>query len=137
MELNTIMQLIASGVGFIGSIFFAIGIIRQTTDAMAKQCGTYFDYNPHAIKATASQKADYIVGGVFICLSFFIQFISYLIPTKFSGFLFQKHYVFLLIIVSLPSLYGILNVLAKKLTNSFERKIQRKIEGSIQQGTWG
>jgi len=56
MSLASLIQLIASCVGVVGSIFFAIGIIRQSVDSMAQLSGTYWDANPHLPKALAAQK---------------------------------------------------------------------------------
>ncbi len=63
MLANTVVQIAAASLGIVGSLFFAIGIIRQSVSAMAKISGTYYDWNPHMIKAMAAHKADYMLGG--------------------------------------------------------------------------
>jgi hypothetical protein len=72
--------MVAACVGIIGSLFFAIGIVRQSVSAMANLSGTYFDWNPHMVPALAAQKADYVFGGCIIVLAFGLQLASFLVP---------------------------------------------------------
>lgn len=77
MNLSALMQLAAACIGIVGSMFFAIGVIRQTTETMARLSYTYWDSNPDMPAALVAQKADYIFGGGFIVLAFFLQFVSF------------------------------------------------------------
>lgn len=71
------MQLVAACIGIVGSMFFAIGVVRQSTEAMARLSYTYWDSNPDMPAALSAQKADYIFGGGFIVLAFILQFASF------------------------------------------------------------
>ena len=77
MNGTTLVQLVSACVGIVGSIFFAIGVMRQSVEAMAKLSGTYFDWNPHMPPALAQQKADYVLGGGLILLAFVLQLGSF------------------------------------------------------------
>jgi hypothetical protein len=77
MNGTTLVQLVSACVGIVGSIFFAIGVMRQSVEAMAKLSGTYFDWNPHMPPALAQQKADYVFGGGLILLAFVLQLGSF------------------------------------------------------------
>ena len=77
MALSTLIQIIAAALGVIGSLFFTIGILRQSAATMAALAGTYFDFNPHAIPALAAQKSEYMFGGAFIVLAFGAQLGSF------------------------------------------------------------
>lgn len=82
MTLAVLIQLSSGCLGVIGSLFFAIGVIRQSVPAMADISGTYFDFNPHMIVGVAAQKADYIFGGGIMVLAFAAQVVSYLVPAS-------------------------------------------------------
>jgi hypothetical protein len=77
MTLAAIIQLVAACIGIVGSLFFAIGIIRQNTAAMARLSYTYWDANPHMPAVLAAQKADYVFGGGLIVLAFALQLVSF------------------------------------------------------------
>ena len=82
MSAAAIVQLVSACIGIIGSIFFAIGVMRQTVEAMARLSGTYWDWNPHMPIALAAQKADYLFGGGLIFVAFVLQLASYFASTE-------------------------------------------------------
>ena len=71
------VQLFSACFGVIGSLFFAIGVMRQTIEAMANLSGSYYDWNPHMVTALAQQKAEYLFGGGLIVVAFMLQLLSY------------------------------------------------------------
>ena len=71
------VQLISACIGVVGSLFFAIGVMRQTVEAMARLSGSYWDWNPHMPPALAAQKADYLFGGGLILVAFLLQLGSF------------------------------------------------------------
>jgi hypothetical protein len=81
MSVSTLIQLIAACVGIVGSVFFAIGVMRQSVEAMAALSGTYWGWNPNMPPALAAQKADYFFGGGLIVLAFAFQLASFFVPS--------------------------------------------------------
>lgn len=81
MGTATLIQLVGACAGVIGSLFFAIGVMRQTVATMGDIAGSYFDWNPHMARALAAQKAEYLFGGGIIVLSFALQLSAFLVPT--------------------------------------------------------
>lgn len=77
MSTILLIQLAAACIGIVGSLFFAIGVMRQTVEAMARLSGTYWDWNPHLPPALAAQKADYLFGGGLIGVAFVLQLVSF------------------------------------------------------------
>lgn len=77
MTISTLLQILGACIGVIGSLFFAIGVMRQSVDSMANLSGTYFDFNPHRVPALAAQKADYLFGGGLIVISFSFNLLSF------------------------------------------------------------
>ena len=80
MLASATLQIISACCGVLGSIFFAIGVMRQSAESMANLAGTYFDWNPHMVPALAAQKADYLFGGGIILIAFLVQLVSVLVP---------------------------------------------------------
>lgn len=82
MSLATLIQMLAACIGVVGSLFFAVGVMRQSVEAMGRLSGSYWDSNPHMPPMLAAQKADYLFGGGLIVLAFTVQFSSFLVPEK-------------------------------------------------------
>jgi hypothetical protein len=128
MAISVLIQLIAACLGVIGSLFFAIGVMRQSTAAMADIASTYFDSNLYLVANTAAQKADYLFGGVFIVLAFAGQVIALLIPSD-AGCLAIKS--------TRLAPYGaiggtivvfmLLRMLSQRLASRYERQIRAEL----------
>ena len=82
MTSASLIQLVSACIGSVGALFFAIGVMRQTVEAMARLSGTYWDWNPHLPPALAAQKADYLFGGGLILVAFVLQLGSFFAPTQ-------------------------------------------------------
>lgn len=82
MALATLIQILAACIGVVGSLFFAVGVMRQSIEAMGRLSGSYWDSNPHMPPMLAAQKADYLFGGGLIVLAFAVQFSSFLVSEK-------------------------------------------------------
>jgi hypothetical protein len=82
MSWVALVQLSSACVGVVASLFFAIGVMRQTVEAMARLSASYWDANPHMPQALAAQKADYIFGGGLIFVAFVLQFVSFFVPPE-------------------------------------------------------
>jgi len=77
MSAVSLIQLASACIGIVGALFFAIGIIRQTVEAMARLSRTNWGRNPHMPPALAAQKADYLFGGGLIVVAFVLQLGSF------------------------------------------------------------
>jgi hypothetical protein len=82
MPATSLIQLVAACVGIIGSLFFAIGVVRQSVEAMGRLSETNFGSNPHMPTALATQKADYLFGGGLIVVAFVLQLASFFVPAN-------------------------------------------------------
>jgi hypothetical protein len=134
MSLASLIQLIASCIGVIGSIFFAIGIIRQSVDSMAQLSGTYWDANPHLPKALAAQKADYLFGGGLITLAFVGQLSSFFVVSSsivFSGLL-AAYAPWLAVGVTILGFF-VLRFASRQLAAHYEQQIWQKLERRSQE----
>lgn len=127
MALSSVIQVIAAALGVIGSLFFTIGIVRQSTAAMAKLSQTYFDANLAMIRALAAQRADYIFGGAFIVFAFAAQMGSFL-PSPITTVAISARGVVLIAILASVIVFVIVDRVSKHLAGLFERQIQGAIK---------
>jgi hypothetical protein len=128
MTATTLMQIIAAALGVIGSVFFAIGIVRQSPATMAALAGSYFDFNPHAVPALAAQKADYIFGGAFIVLAFAAQLLSFLFnPTTVAVSARYSAMVPWIAIAASAGVFLVLHRSSRLLARRFARQIREAL----------
>jgi hypothetical protein len=119
------MQIIAAALGVIGSVFFAIGIVRQSPATMAQLAASYFDSNPYMVPALAAQKADYVFGGAFIVLAFAAQLVSFLFnPTRVAISTRYSAMVPWIAIAASAGVFLVLRRSSRRLASHFERQIR-------------
>ena len=134
MSLSSLIQLIASCVGIIGSLFFAIGIIRQSIESMASLSGTYWDSNPHLPKALAAQKADYLFGGGLITLAFVSQLSSFFAPASFVALSNElAAYAPWVAAAATPICFLVLRLASHRLAAHYEQQIWEWLERKRQE----
>lgn len=83
MTIKNIINTISLFFGFISSLWFIKGTITLNGEAINKLSGTYWGQNPYLLKTLARQRVEYILGALFLCLSFSVQLISQVVPVKF------------------------------------------------------
>jgi len=123
MSSASFIQLIAACVGIVGALFFAIGVIRQTTEAMARLSGTYIGWNPHMRHALAVQKADYLLGGGLIFVAFVLQLVSFFVSG--APFISEERARFVPLLAALVTVvcFFILRVVAGRVAKHYEAQI--------------
>ncbi|MGB7310920.1 MAG: hypothetical protein WBC67_17810 [Candidatus Acidiferrales bacterium] len=126
MALTTLIQIIAAALGVIGSLFFTIGIVRQSPAAMAQLAGTYWNSNPYMVPALAAQKADYVFGGVIIALTFVVQLMSFL-ATPTTTIAVGARSALVIAIPATVVVFVILYRISKRVAIRFERQIRHAI----------
>jgi hypothetical protein len=126
MTATTLIQIIAAALGVIGSLFFTIGIVRQSPATMGALAGSYFDFNPHAVPALAAQKADYIFGGLFIVLAFGAQLMAPLASPTTTIAIGARGAVLIAIPATIV-VFLLLYPASKQLAGRFERQIRQAI----------
>jgi hypothetical protein len=75
MELHNFLSLLAACFGLSGSIFLARGIIGLSPKNMLRLTSPYsrIGYAPEQIYSMAAQKADALIGAIYIFLAFLVQ----------------------------------------------------------------
>jgi hypothetical protein len=130
MPASTVIQIVAACAGVLGSLFFAIGVMRQTVTAMADLAGSYFDWNPHMVTALAAQKADYLFGGGIIVMAFALQLLALLIPSEnvVVTTKLPSNAAPSLALLGTASLFLLLLLAAKRLSRHFEAQISEQLK---------
>lgn len=129
MLISMLIQILAACAGVVGSLFFAIGVMRQSVHAMADLSGSYFDWNTHMVTALAAQKADYLFGGGIIVLSFATQLASYLfVADRIEVSARMATLVPWIILVGTIATFFLLRILSRGLAARFERQIKGLLE---------
>ena len=136
MSLASLLQIVAACLGIIGSMFFGIGVMRQSVSNMAAISGTYFDYNPSMITAVAAQKADYLFGGCIIVFAFSTQLASFMVPDDVRLFSPEvSNAIPWIALVSVVVLFVVLARVAKLLGRRFEAQIRVVLQQRSQRAT--
>lgn len=126
---SSLLQLAAACIGIVGSLFFAIGVVRQNADFMAHLAGSYWDSNPHVVAALAAQKADYLFGGGTIMLAFVVQLGAVFAPTDSSGVSTgEARFALFLAVFLTAGSFALLHQVAARLAGRFERQINESMK---------
>jgi hypothetical protein len=136
MSAASLVRLLAACIGIIGSLFFAIGVMRQSVEAMGRLAGSYWDWNPHMPPALAAQKADYLFGGGLIMLAFVVQLASFFVPAEVSTFnTRQARLIPWVATVATAGMFFLLRFAARRLAKLYEDQINEwlKQRGKPQQ----
>ena len=124
MSLAIFVQLLAACIGIVGSLFFAIGVMRQSIEAMGRLSGSYWDLNPHMPPMLAAQKADYLFGGGLIVLAFSVQFSSFFVPAEaMAFFVSQAPFIPWIMAAVTACIFFLLRLLASKVAKHYEGQI--------------
>ena len=125
MSATSLIQLVAACFGIIGSLFFAIGVMRQSVDAMGRLSGSYWDSNPHMPKALATQKADYLFGGGLIVVAFVLQLVSFFVPADAEALsTSQARWAPWVALVLTTLAFFVLRVLAIRVASYFQVQVE-------------
>lgn len=76
MDLDKFLNLLATIFGTLGSIYVMLSIMAMSPDLMLRQAQTYWDFSTPQIEALASQKAENLVGFVFVVIAFMLATIT-------------------------------------------------------------
>ena len=128
MSYPSLIQLLSASIGIVGSLFFAIGVVRQSTEAMARLSGSYYDSNPHMPRALSAQKADYVFGGGLILIAFSLQFLSFLAPNSMAVEQPHVRSVLLAALAATVIVFFALRLASTKLALHFEQKVNDFIQ---------
>jgi hypothetical protein len=134
MLASATLQIISACCGVLGSIFFAIGVMRQSAESMANLAGTYFDWNPHMVPALAAQKADYLFGGGIILLAFLVQLLSVLLPQgQVAATAVRTSLAAWLAVASTVGGFFVLRFASKALAKHFEGQINHRLNERLEE----
>ena len=130
MSAASLIQLASACVGILGALFFAIGVMRQTVEAMARLSGSYWGWNPHMPPALAAQKADYLFGGGLIVTAFILQLVSYFASAHEVLTRGQARVAPWIAVIATLIAYYVLRVVSRRVAKHYEAQIAAWIKAS-------
>ena len=89
MPLSTFLNILGASIGLMSAVSFSFGAMMMTPTNIRKISVMYMDANQHWADSIADQRADYIVGGVLLLLSFFLQLSASLVSPTVDPSLLQ------------------------------------------------
>src|SRR5690606_34836518 len=124
MVLSTFLSIFAASIGFMASGFFAIGAMTMNSTKIFEISSTYWDANRHWGDSIADQRADYIIGGLLLLLSFSLQLSAILVPSNIRPPLFQPVGC---AIAAIGACIALILLLALWLRSSIAKSTKRKV----------
>ncbi len=97
--LQTFIQLTSLAVTFIATFFWIRGTALLSTKDLAALAGTYWDYSPATLNSLASQKADSLIAGLLLGLSFLLQTWNPIWPMRICDFGVDKWGIVMSVVV--------------------------------------
>ena len=125
--LRTFIQISGLVVTLIASFFWIRGSLALSIKDIAALAGTYWNYNPATLQNLASQKADSLIAGLLLLVSFSLQSWNAMWPIRFSDFEINKKGVILSLSVSLV-LFFICFAGASSLTKHYHSEAQTLLQ---------
>jgi hypothetical protein len=122
MELSKFLSLLATCFGLCGSIFLAKGLVGLSPEGMLRLTSPYsrFAYAPEQIDSRAGQKADSLVGVIYIFLAFLIQ-AGALIFVEDGTVLFKTHRTGICIVLAATLILTVIFSFADKKLRIYNR----------------
>ena len=115
MGLQRFFSLLAASIGLIGAVFLSKGVVILSPKVMLHLTSPYsrYAYAPEQIASMATQKADALIGVVYIFLAFLIQVFSLIFVTGESSFIKSRwmgFWIVFTIVSILTVIFSLINI---------------------------
>lgn len=127
----SLLQLAAAYVGVLASIFFGIGVVRQTANAMASLSMTVTGANIQVLAALARQKADYVFGTGLLFTAFSLQLFALVFPRIGIVTGLVAIYAAIVGLGITAVAFGLLTLLAKPLAARYDEPAKEAMKSRI------
>ncbi|MGE0676491.1 hypothetical protein [Pseudolabrys sp.] len=102
----------------VGAVFLAFAIFLNSPKKVAAQAGTYWDFNPHLLKAISEQTTDARSGLIFLVFGFALQLVGqWRLPES------RAWSITLLVLLGIFVLFYV-TVLRRHLTSRLEARVR-------------
>jgi hypothetical protein len=82
---QTALSLAASTIGFISAIFFCVGNATNSVEKIILLLTPFWDFSETIARALASQRAQYLTGGLLLLISFALQLLATVASSNISA----------------------------------------------------
>lgn len=76
MIASAFLNLLSIGTGFVAGLYFCLGSASLGASQIETLSATYCDASPPLAKFLIELKADYLCGGLLLCITFVLQFLA-------------------------------------------------------------
>jgi hypothetical protein len=126
------LTLSAASVGLVSAVFFCIGNASNSVDKISLQSTPFWDFSEPVARALASQRAQYIIGGLLLLASFSLQVAAALASSTTLAALPQFLQFWPCLVLSVIAATGLLSGLACVcLDRSTINKVLRKHQANL------
>jgi hypothetical protein len=80
MDCDKFLNLLAAMFGVVGALYVVHGVITMSPELMFRLVRTHYDFSEPLMEAQASQKADNLIGFVFVLIAFVLTALPILFP---------------------------------------------------------
>jgi len=116
--LRTFIQITTLTLTLLSAYFLIAGILDMSLKNMTELSSTYFNHNLSALESYTKQKANTIVGFVFLLLSFILALINLLWPMRYSDFTVNYRGIMAALVLTII-LFFISNYASKYFSNKW------------------
>lgn len=115
MGWHRFFSLLAASIGLIGAVFLSKGVVVLSSKVMLHLTSPYsrIAYAPEQIASMATQKADALIGVIYILLAFLIQVLSLIFVTGDSSFIKSRwmgFWIVFAVVSILTVLFSLINI---------------------------
>jgi hypothetical protein len=123
MSPSTFFALLSVSLGFVAGCLFCIGSVLNAPSSILEQATPYNDFNRHVAKSLTRQRAQYLVGSVFLFVSFVLQLGAAVSSGQAASWL-PRSWV-LVVLASLVMASVIAVTVVRRLIRRMYRSVQR------------
>ena len=124
MDLQKFLSLISAGIGLIGALFLAKSFIAQSPNDILHLTSPYsrIAFAPEQIVSMSAQKADAIIGVIFILFAFIGQICALVLVHEATPFVASRWFSFWIAAACVSVLTAIFSFVDLKLSNYIRRE---------------
>ncbi len=134
IDLQSIFNIASIAIGFVAAVCFCIGAATNGPSNIAKSSATILNANPATMRALSAQRAQYLVGALFLVASFALQVGVVLIPKETTiavPFILQSRLGLLAVVLFVASAIAFFSI--RQLTERTVQAAQNSLQAMIEE----
>ncbi|MDP1638361.1 MAG: hypothetical protein Q8K74_12750 [Candidatus Nitrotoga sp.] len=79
------LTIMAASVGLVSAIFFSFGATSAGPEEICLQATPYWDFSEPVARALSAQRAQNVIGSIFLVIAFILQIVAVVVPPSVSS----------------------------------------------------